>query len=308
MEPAVPRVRLGWYPDMRDHRDYTLGHGDVKAALEGASQEHLRLLGLDRAAGEQVTPGGHALPAKVDLRSRFAQLGVDNQKNLGSCTAQAVSSLVEYLCLQGTGEQVDMSRLFIYKLTRRLLGWTGDTGAFIRATIKAMVTFGAPPENCWPYDVSTFDNEPDAFQYSYANNYKSQVYARLDSSGAPDGKAVLNNVKRCLAAGFPVAFGFSVYGSIPRGPDFPFPKGSDRLLGGHAVLAVGYDDNRPAKGPKGTANGALIIRNSWGPAWGEGGYGYLPYQYVLDRLATDFWTIFKQGWVPTPADITEENP
>jgi C1A family cysteine protease len=269
-------VSLGWIPDIPDGRDYDLSHPKVRAALEAIEENRngqLLSLGASRA-----------LPTSADLRQGMSP--IEDQGQLGSCTANAAVGAVEYLYLKGCHELLDLSRLFLYKATRKLLGWQGDSGAYIRSTLKALATFGVPPESYWPYDTTGFDVEPDAFVYQMASNFKALTYARLDENGS-DGAATLERVKKALADGFPVAFGFPVYNSIQMDGQIPYPTANDTLLGGHAVLAVGYDD----------AAGILLIRNSWGPDWGKAGYGFMPYQYVTDQLAADFWTLFSESWI-----------
>jgi C1A family cysteine protease len=205
---------------------------------------------------------------------------------------------MEYFERRALGKYLDASRLFLYKTTRDLLGWHGDTGAFLRTTMESMVLFGIPPESYCPYIIANFDIEPSAFLYAFGQNYQSYSYYRLDPLGTTHAQ-VLTNVKSYLAAGLPSMFGFTVYSSFPpvgSGKiDIPYPLPGEKVLGGHAVDAVGYDDNRVIGGHK----GALLIRNSWSAAWGDHGYGWLPYDYVLIGLANDFWTLVKAEFIDT---------
>ena len=181
---------------------------------------------------------------------------------------------------------------------------TGDTGAYIRLTMGAMVLFGVPPEEYWPYQIEEFDREPGAFCYAFAQSYQAISYYRLDPPGT-GREELLGRIKTNLAAGLPSMFGFSVYSSISQAEDdgrIPFPAQGERLRGGHAVAAVGYDDaleipNDSPGGPRTT--GALLVRNSWGAGWGDEGYGWLPYEYVLRGLAVDWWSLLKNEWIDT---------
>lgn len=191
------------------------------------------------------------------------------------------------------------SRLFLYKTTRNLLHWTGDTGAFLRSTMQSMVLFGVPPEDYWPYIIADYEKEPSAFCYAFAQNYQTIQYVRLDPSGTTKA-ALLQNIKNHLAAGLPSMFGFTVYNSISQAGTtgaIPFPCPAERAAGGHAIVAVGYDDKKKItnSGCKQSSTSALLIRNSWG----DHGYGWLPYDYVLRGLATDWWVLFKSEWIDT---------
>jgi C1A family cysteine protease len=271
-------VGLGWVPDHPDMRDLTLDDpGLVKSLRDNKSI---------MAKGAKAK-----LPARVDNRPYCSK--IEDQGNLGSCTANAVVGMMEYMMRRASNEHVDGSRLYVYKVTRKLLGWTGDTGAYLRSTIKTIAAFGMPPEQYLPYDIAHYEDEPNAFHYAFAANYKAIKYARLDPSGK-DAANTLENVKSALAGGYGVVFGFSVYSSISNAADIPYPKKGDKLDGGHAVMAVGYDDTHKVGGK---TVPSLLIRNSWGLGWGEAGYGYLPYDYVLNGLAEDFWTAFKLEWL-----------
>ena len=271
---------LGWQRDLPDFRDL---HPDSPAIQEILNKSQ-GLVSLVR------------LPGSKDLRQWCSP--IENQGNLGSCTANAGVGLLEYYQLRAFGKYLDASRLFLYKATRNLDNMKGDTGAYLRTTMKAMVLFGIPPEQYWPYQVNDFDVEPPAFCYAFGQNYKSVKYYRIDLPGMSTGK-VLSAVKRNLSAGLPLMFGFTVYSSIPPigtgSGDIPYPRPKERVLGGHAVVAVGYDDKKVI----GDQKGALLIRNSWGANWGEHGYGWLPYAYVESGLAVDFWSLVQAEFVDT---------
>jgi len=271
------RYAMGWQRDLPDFRDYSPDSAQIKLALKGST--------LLKASPPKA-------PAKVDLSKWCSP--IEDQENIGSCTAHAGVGLLEYFENRAFGNYVDASRLFLYKTTRNLLGWKGDTGAWLRTTMKAMVLFGSPPERYLPYDTKKYDDEPTAFCYSFAQSYKAIQYYRLDGQGV-SGAALLDRIKRYLAAGHPSMFGFTVYNFGNSKGEFAYPSANDSVQGGHAVVAIGYDDKRKIGGE----TGALMIRNSWGTGWGEGGYGWLPYKYVETGLADDFWSLIKADYVPT---------
>lgn len=280
---------FGWLPDMPSIKDYTPEHDKVKPQL---------------AKVHAAKGNAPALPVSVDLRAWCSP--IENQLNLGSCTANAGVGMLEYYERRAYGKDIDASRLFLYKATRDLLKWTGDTGAFLRTTMEAMVLFGVPPEDYWPYVVANFDIEPSAFLYSFGQNYQALKYYRLDPPGTAR-PALLASIKSNLACGLPSMFGFSVYSSYNQASAanqgaIPYPVATDRIVGGHAIMAVGYNDSlqiRNAAPGAAPTTGALLIRNSWGVGWGNAGYGWLPYAYVLNGLATDWWTLISSEWVDT---------
>lgn len=282
---------MGWLPDWPDFRDYTPDTPDVQALLQP----------LGRAVTNAHVKAPAKLPTAVDLRGYFSP--VENQLNLGACTAHAGVGVLEYFERRSFGTWLDASRLFLYKVTRDLLGWHGDTGAFLRSTMGAMAMFGVPPEKYWPYVVANYDIEPSAFLYAAAADYKAVTYFRLDPPGTAPAD-LLARIKTYLAAGLPAMFGFTVYSSISQANTtgkIPLPAAGEKVVGGHAIVAAGYDDsmviqNQPS-GPKTT--GALLIRNSWSASWGQLGYGYLPYDYVLRGIATDWWLLSKAAWLNT---------
>jgi C1A family cysteine protease len=167
----------------------------------------------------------------------------------------------------------------------------------------AMALFGVPPENFWPYITTRFDEEPSAFLYAYASNYQSLQYYRLDRD-INDRIELVERIKKFIRYGFPPMFGFAVFSSIDQGGptgEIPYPEPNDEFWGGHAVVAVGYDDNRRIfhnhSGRE--TRGALLIRNSWGVGWGCHGYGWLPYEYILQGMAVDSWSMIRAEWINT---------
>jgi C1A family cysteine protease len=290
------RRGLGWIPDFPDLRDYTEDTAVVREILEQTG------LPFEGRRGSRKGSRTDA-PKAVDLRAWASP--VEDQGRLGSCTAQAGAGVIEYYERKSFGRHIETSRLFLYKVTRNLMKMKGDTGAYLRTTMGAMVLFGAPPEEYWPYsdEGDTFDQEPPAFCYAFAQNYQTITYFRHDPPGSSRAE-VLGRLKAYLAAGHPAMFGFTVYNSIEQAAvtgRIPFPSEREGIEGGHAVVAMGYDDSLTIRNEHGGAEtrGALLVRNSWGRSWGDGGYGWLPYEYVLRGLAEDFWSVLKKEWLDT---------
>jgi C1A family cysteine protease len=273
MATRSPRT-FGWHRDLPDSRDYTPAHKPVKLLL-----------------GKLRRPGARsARPAALTWEEYFPP--AENQRALASSTAHACAGLVQYFERRAHGLVLDCSCQFLYKMARRLLHWTGDSGATLRATLKALKRFGLPPREHWPYAPDRCDEEPHGFLFSYGREYHELTYLRLDPLGV-EGRETLERVKSFVAAGFPVAFGFTVFDSLGDVAEVPFPSCFDAPLGGQAAIATGYDDKLRIHSEK----GALRIRTSWGTEWGDGGYGWLPYRYVAGYLAADFWTLLRSDWL-----------
>jgi len=213
----------------------------------------------------------------VDLRQYCST--IENQGNLGSCTGNAIAGAIELLHKR-QNRTLDISRLFIYYYERMFIGTVNyDSGAYIRDGIKACYTYGAPTENLWPYNISKFRTAPSKTALTDAAKRKVTSYQR-----ATDFNAVID----AITSGYPVTIGFSVYSSfdtvnVARTGIMPYPDTKkERLLGGHAVLLVGYNKN----------NNTFIARNSWGTNWGDKGYFYMPFQVIQNTsMSSDFWVI-----------------
>jgi C1A family cysteine protease len=220
-----------------------------------------------------------ALPAKVDLRKQCPP--VVDQGQIGSCTANAIANAHRFdQRKQGVAKDFLPSRLFIYYNERVMEGTVNsDSGAMIRDGIKSIAQIGACPETDWPYVESKFAQRPPAKAYADAELHQAISYQRVTQT--------LSQTKGCLAAGYPFVFGFTVYESfesqaVAKTGKVPMPDPSEGVVGGHAVLAVGYRD----------AGQQFIVMNSWSTGWGDKGFCYMPYAYLLDAdLTADLWTV-----------------
>jgi C1A family cysteine protease len=296
MNPANKKVLLssgrtvgtGWLPPRPDLRDYTTDQKEIKA--------------ISKKLG--IRQGKSKPHASVDLRKWFSP--VEDQGELGSCTAQAGIGIVEYYEKRAFDKRLEGSKLFLYKTTRNLMQVTGDEGGWSRCTMGALCLCGVPDEKYWPYVIKDFDLEPNAFVYSIADNYEALKYFCHDpvksGKSSQDGALTLDSVKKYLEAGIPSMFGFWGFASFEKSDvkgGIPYPCENEQAKWGHAVVAAGYDDNIQIKNLNcgKTTKGALLIRNSWGKEWGDKGYGWLPYEYVLDGLAQDFWSLISMEWI-----------
>jgi C1A family cysteine protease len=245
-------IRYGWQPDLPDHRDFV--YAAPRAVLK-------------------------KIPSKVDLRNSCPL--VYDQGQLGSCTANAIGGAFEFeLLKQDKTKDFIPSRLFIY-YNERVMEHTvnTDAGAQIRDGVKSVNKQGVCPETMLPYDISKFAAKPSATCYKEALKHQVLSYQRVQQT--------TDQMKACLAEGYPFVFGFTVYDSfesstVAKTGKVNMPKKNEGVIGGHAVMAVGYDDKTKR----------FIVRNSWGTSWGLKGYFTMPYQYLTDaNLSDDFWTI-----------------
>jgi C1A family cysteine protease len=241
----------GWLPDLPDHRDLFYS---------------------------AVAPRMAALPRKVDMRSKCSP--VEDQGQLGSCTANALVGALEFLELKDGAKFSDLSRLFVYYNERVIEGTVDqDSGAFIRDGIKSLAKQGVCTEPEWPYKISRFTKKPSRACYPAAKKHRILSYHRITT---------VDEMRNCLAEGFSFVFGFTVYdafesAAVAKSGVLNMPGPKEKMAGGHAVMAVGYDDGARR----------FIIRNSWGSDWGQKGYFTMPYDYLSpdSNLADDFWTV-----------------
>jgi C1A family cysteine protease len=220
------------------------------------------------------------LPESVSLRAQMPP--VYDQGQLGSCTANSIGAILELNeRKQQEKDAATPSRLFIYYNERVMEGTVSeDAGAEIRDGIKSVAQLGAPPETSWPYDITKFSKKPTAKVYSQAKKHLALRYARVLQDTIP--------LQTVLAGGEAISFGFTVYSSFETdvGSDgiVPMPKPDEKVLGGHAVVAIGYQQIK----------GQLYFecRNSWGTGWGDKGHFWMPSSYITSSsLASDFWVV-----------------
>lgn len=247
LTPLVRIPRYHWVPDRLDTRDY------------------------------RYIPTNKSTKNIVDLRRDCSP--IEDQGNLGSCTGQAIAGAIELLNKRN-GKHNDISRLFIYYYERELIGTVNyDSGAYIRDGIKVTNKKGAPLEKLWPYNIGQFKTKPVPAAINDAEKRKVTLYERV-----MDHQGCMN----AITNGYPVTIGFYVYSSfesrqVSKFGIMPYPNTKrERLLGGHAVLLVGYDKTKQV----------YIARNSWGPQWGDKGYFYMPFQVIQNKgMSSDFWII-----------------
>lgn len=249
----MPKLHLfGWKPDRPDQRD--------------------------KYYGEHLKPKARVIPTRVDLRQWTSK--VEDQGEVGSCTANAVVGAMEYNEIKNGGSFVDLSRLFVYYNSRVIEDTVDeDMGAYIRDAVKSASRYGACTEKKWPYKVPKWASKPSKSCYADGAKRSVSLYVRVGT---------FDDIINVLADGYPVVFGATLYESftspeVAKSGIVPLPKLNERTIGGHAMLIVGYDKDQQN----------FIIRNSWGTGWGQDGHCVMPFKYFenIGDLVDDLWII-----------------
>lgn len=230
-------------------------------------------------------------PVSVDLSSGCTS--IKDQGTVGSCTAHAGVALFEYNFRRFASDSRNdiFSERFTYYATRvNVAGWPAadDSGAYLRDTLKSLVQYGSCLEPTWPYltnGVCNYAQTPSTRAYQEGLKYQALTYANIPTGSTLSSRqSALTALKGVLQNGYPFIGGFTCYANLYDGTGGNIPLPSGDVIGGHAVCFVGYDDNKQA----------FKFKNSWTSAWGNNGFGYLPYQYLLNGDLTDLWTIYTQ--------------
>ncbi len=262
---------LNFTPSPKDQRDYVFS---ISSPLSSS-------------------PSSSPSPSSVDLSKEFTT--IKDQGNVGSCTAFASIALLEYNHKKFTQSNLNdiFSERFTYYTTRAdIAQWDpkDDSGAYLRDTLKSLNRFGSCLESSFPYltnGICNFSEKPSKNASEEALRYQALKYANITTGTTLSSRQVaLNTLKACLQKGIPFVGGFTCYSNLYEGErgNILVPESKDIIIGGHAVCFVGYDDDK----------NVFKFKNSWGNSWGDDGYGYLPYYYLLTGNLTDLWVIYTQ--------------
>lgn len=251
------KTKYGWKPSKPDQRD----------------EEHAYAV-----THMQAIP----LPAATDLRPKMPP--IYDQGQLGSCVGNGTGAAWQFVLMLASVVGMLPARLLIYYWGRFIEGTVNeDSGLEIRDGFKALAKYGCCDEKLWPYNIKKFKVKPVAKALKAALAHLATTYHAVANAGSTG----LTEIKTCLAQGFPVVGGFTVYDSFESAHAaqtgiIPMPGKKESVLGGHCVVIVGYDDVKQW----------FIVRNSWGTGWGDKGYCYMPYAYWTNKnLASDCWTL-----------------
>lgn len=286
--PAVPHAGLA--PDPVDQRHLDLDFDQVPELGRLMAHEHRLLGGLP---GQQAAPP--VIPASVSLREYCGK--VRDQGALNACTAHAAVAIIELIEAKFGKRTLSGSPMFVYKSSRDILRWSGDSGAFLRTAAGSLAMLGVAPEEYWAYDPALLDQNPPPFCYQVAQHFRATRYFRIDSNGIAVPK-VIDRMKRLLVHGVPSMLGYAVF----FGAEFQaratanivLPLATDIQIGRHALMVCGYDDARTIVNTSTDGSscvGAFLVQNSRGTEWGDGGFGWLPYAYFDKGWVNDIWSV-----------------
>ena len=264
MTPYVPRLG-GWLPDHT--MPSAASHADSSYAV--ASGEIARL-------GSQVQDSVVEINGVLDLRKWCSP--IENQGHVGSCVGNAVVGSLEFLQIRSGRSLTDLSRLFVYYNSRLMCGDADkDEGTYIRIAMGTLSSLGTCSEAKWSYDVNAVCVRPSWGSYREAYPNKIGSFYKIAAKGID----LIDNVKHALLCQHPVVFGMVVDQDymMYKGGVIATPSSTRVSAGQHAQMIVGYDDMQRV----------FIVRNSWGEWWGESGYAFVPYNYLLMSEANDFW-------------------
>jgi C1A family cysteine protease len=290
--PAAPHAGLAPDPVDPKHQDLDLDQIPELGRLMAPRPRLLRGAGGAEEAARAVPA---SLPASVNLREYCGK--VRDQGALNSCTAHASVALIELIEAKFEKRVLSGSPMFVYKSSRDILRWTGDSGAFLRTAAGSLAMLGVPPEEYWAYDPALLDQNPPPFCYQIAQRFRATRYFRIDTGGVPVAK-VIDRMKRLLAHGIPSMLGYTVF----FGAEFQaraaagivLPLATDIQIGRHALMVCGYDDDRTITNTSTGGDscvGAFLVQNSRGTGWGDGGFGWLPYAYFERGWVNDIWSV-----------------
>lgn len=220
------------------------------------------------------------VPAALDLRTALANCmpTLRDQGDIGSCTAHGGVEMMGFVHRKlFSGDDPYFSALDLYAQTRLYENTplSEDSGAQVADVCRVLQFRGVCVESLWPYDTTKFDQVPPEDATVDAKHHLA--LALYNCPGLPA-------LKQSIAQRFPIVFGFDCYSSletdaVAKTGYVPYPTQADQSIGGHCVLAVGYTANE------------VVFQNSWGPDWGDRGFGYLPFTYFVNGLATDMHTL-----------------
>jgi len=239
---------------------------------------------------DRETPEGQVvLPSRLTMTLPIQVGEVFDQGSIGSCTANAAGSMYSCILQKISGSTITPSRLYVYWNSRSFTNTTSqDVGCTLRDTMRALARFGVCRESIWSYRPENLFRRPAFNCFTEGSTRQALSYASIPTD--------LFQMKSVLNAGYPFVFGLLLFSSFMdssvittgnvKNPDLK----KEQFLGGHAMCAIGYDDEKQA----------FLVRNSWGRGWGMNGDAYIPYEYMTNpELCFDMWTLYSVE-IPSP--------